>query len=186
MSDQKMYLVQEAEDFVIKIPDTVELPKKSVDIHGITRLLMKRKGVSISYALDRFDNAIRLADVIVAHNLTFDKNMLIVEAYRLSRPNFFTTSGSGSGSGVKEHCTMKANIKRCNIVRERANSTRYLKYPRLSELHDTLFNYIPKGTHNAMADVLICLRCYLFIEFNKDIATTPNLYVTKLFKLYCC
>lgn len=37
----------------------------------------------------------------------------------------------------------------------------YKKFPKLSELHQHLFGYIPENLHNSLIDVLVCLRCFL-------------------------
>lgn len=37
----------------------------------------------------------------------------------------------------------------------------YKKFPKLSELHEHLFGYIPENLHNSLIDVLVCLRCFL-------------------------
>jgi DNA polymerase III epsilon subunit-like protein len=37
----------------------------------------------------------------------------------------------------------------------------YKKFPKLSELHQHLFGYVPENLHNALIDVLVCLRCFL-------------------------
>ena len=55
---------------------------------------------------------------------------------------------------------MKSNIDYCAIKAVGRNGDIYFKYPKLSELYHKIFGIIPKGTHNSMVDVLICLRCY--------------------------
>ena len=37
----------------------------------------------------------------------------------------------------------------------------FKKFPKLSETHNYLFGYVPESLHNAMVDVLVCLRCFL-------------------------
>ena len=61
----------------------------------------------------------------------------------------------------------------------------YFKFPKLSELHEHLFKCVPKGLHNAMADVLICLRCYVFLEHKHDIAIDSNAFLQAMFNVYC-
>lgn len=40
----------------------------------------------------------------------------------------------------------------------------YKKFPKLSELHEHLFGYVPDNLHNSLVDVLVCLRCFLKIR----------------------
>ena len=60
----------------------------------------------------------------------------------------------------------------------------YYKYPTLSELHEKLFGFVPKGTHDSMADVLICLRSYMLMFGKIDIAKS-NRPFGRIYQLYC-
>ena len=96
------------------------------------------------------------------------------------------------------YCTMKASIDLCNIMTEypakpaeiigqslSSNTTmpstviqktqkprQYKKFPRLSELHQTLFGTVPENLHNSLIDVLVCLRCFLKIRCCVDMCDT--------------
>ena len=99
-------------------------------------------------------------DLLVAHNISFDKKMLMVEGIR-------------NKIKVDIHdtfCTMKNSIDLCHIEREFDNGDKYLKYPSLSELHNHLFDTVPQNTHNALIDILICMRCFCKMELKKDIS----------------
>ena len=99
-------------------------------------------------------------DLLVAHNISFDKRMLMVEGIRNNiKMEIHDT-----------YCTMKNSVELCHIEREYENGEKYLKYPSLSELHYHLFNKIPLNTHNALIDILICMRCFCKMELNKDIS----------------
>ena len=67
------------------------------------------------------------------------------------------------------YCTMKNSINLCKIEKSWPNGDKYLKYPKLSELYVYLFNKEPKNTHNALVDILICMRCFCKMELNIDI-----------------
>ena len=43
------------------------------------------------------------------------------------------------------------------------------KWPKLTELHENLFGTLPTVSHDAMADTLACLRCYLKIRHGYDV-----------------
>ena len=169
------------QDHIIKIPDSVTMSKESEKIHGITRSMMLRKGIDIAEALDYFDKAMQDADTVVAHNLSFDKCVLMVEAKRLNRPQYFTNNGRG----IKEYCTMKNTRKDCNILATRKDGTTFVKSPKLVELHEYLFNTTPNNLHNAMADILVCLRCYMKKVHDKDILSNAQSSIARLFRLYC-
>lgn len=46
----------------------------------------------------------------------------------------------------------------------------FKKFPKLSETHNYLFGYIPENLHNAMVDVLVCLRCFLKLRCGYSIS----------------
>ena len=166
------------QDHIIKLPENVPLPEESVKIHGITREKCNKKGIPISDALDQFNLIIQQADVIVGHNITFDRHQIMVECIRNNKPNYFDKK--------KEFCTMFRSINLCSIekVNPKTGKT-YFKFPNLSELHEKLFGNRPKGTHDSMADILICMRCYEKMRSDKDIAKKGSSSFKELYNLYC-
>jgi DNA polymerase III epsilon subunit-like protein len=159
---------------------SVNIPEESSKIHGITNSCSKRKGIPIEKAMDLFDRDLNTSDMVVAHNISFDKRVYMVEAIRNKRRQYFTVNGVRK----TEYCTMKENVDFCNIERTSKCGFRYIKYPSLVELHDKLFGFIPKGAHDSMADVLICLRCYLKRKHEMDIVKIDR-KLSKMYELYC-
>jgi len=155
----------------IKIADNVEISEKSREIHEITREICQNYGVPIDDALNRFNAAMSEADLIVAHNLEFDKNLVLVESIRNNIEQQFTIDGQKK----HEYCTMKNNIDRCKIVKINKTGTPYYKYPTLSELYQHLFHIIPHGAHDSMVDVLICLRSFVLIYTEHDVLTRESI-----------
>tara|TARA_Y100000592_G_scaffold45567_1_gene72304 strand:+ start:4022 stop:4678 length:657 start_codon:yes stop_codon:yes gene_type:complete len=168
-------------DDIIKLDDNVEISEKSIELHNITRSISNRKGILISEAINNFNMVLETADVVVAHNLSFDKKMIMVECVRLNTKQYFTNT---SGRGVKEYCSMKNSVELCKIERVNSKGEKYYKYPTLSELHNYLFGYYPENVHDSMADVLICLRCYYKMFKEIDILTNGCSIIKKLYKLY--
>lgn len=169
-------------DHIIKLDDSVDISPESVRIHGITRSQSMRKGIDIREALDDFNTALNQADCVVGHNISFDKRMVMAESNRLHIPQYFTNN---NGYGKKEYCTMKNSIVLCQIEAVGRNGKTYYKYPKLHELHQHLFTSYPNGTHDSMGDVLICLRCYGYIEHNHDIVKDGSMKLRNLYKVYC-
>jgi DNA polymerase III epsilon subunit-like protein len=167
------------QDHLIDCP--IEIPPESTKIHGIKNSYTKRKGVPIDYAMDLFDLDVQRCDTIVAHNVSFDKRMCMLECIRLKRQHPFIHNGLTKPI----YCTMMESKSFCNIIRpfNHCNGT-YVKFPKLIELHDALFGYTPKGAHDAMADVLICLRCYMKYKDDIDVVK-HNRTLSKMFELYC-
>lgn len=148
------------EDDYIKISDDVIIEEASQAIHQISREKLNKKGISIEKSLQKFNSWSEKCDLLVGHNVSFDKRMVMVEGIRNKiRMNIQDT-----------YCTMKQSTEICKIEREFPDGTKYFKYPSLSELYEHLFNHIPKNTHNALIDILICMRCFCKIELKKDIS----------------
>lgn len=152
-------------DFVVKIPDNCELSEKSVEIHGITRERSNREGIDITEALELFNICLLSADMVVAHNISFDKQIILVECirnkisggFRMKKPDQF-------------FCTMKSTTDLCRIETTcKKTGEKYFKFPRLSELHQQMFGEEPQNTHNSFVDILICLRCYIMLAEGKDV-----------------
>jgi len=152
-------------DTLINIQSPVIIPQDAINIHGITNEMCKENGRDIKEILENFNNVLLQADQIVAHNLQFDKSMLLVEFIRNRLTNNFTTSNLP----IPEFCTMQHSIELCSIMRINKYGTSYKKYPKLIELYQKLFNETPSGLHNAMADVIVCLRCYCKMQLDIDI-----------------
>lgn len=147
------------ENDYIKIDSSVIVNPESTKIHCITHEQLNN-GILIVDALLKFNKYASNCDLIVAHNVSFDKRMIIVEGIRNNiKMDVHTT-----------YCTMKSGINICKIEKVSTNGEKYFKYPTLSELHNELFQTIPKNTHNALIDILICMRCFCKMEKNIDIS----------------
>ena len=132
------------------------------------------KGISIEQALEKFNKFSEMSDLLVGHNVSFDKRMVMVEGIRNKiRVNIHDT-----------YCTMKNSVELCKIQRFWPNGDTYFKYPTLSELHNELFQKIPKNTHNALIDILICMRCFVKIELRKDICAINRTIRTMMREAY--
>jgi len=165
---------------IIKIDDTVEISQESINVHGITRKKSIEEGISIKSAISKFQKAMSDAHVIIAHNIEFDKKLMMAECARNKmRHEFYNSKGY--------YCTMKNSVNLCKIeATSQKTGEKYFRYPRLSYLHEFLFDTFPKGTHDALVDILICFRCYYKMVYNIDIASKNRqigALMTKLCKI---
>jgi DNA polymerase III epsilon subunit-like protein len=162
------------EDDYISIGNDVIIQPESQKIHNISREMLADKGILIEQALEKFNKFSEMSDLLVGHNVSFDKRMVMVEGIRNKiRVNIHDT-----------YCTMKNSVKLCKIQRFWPNGDTYFKYPTLSELHNELFQKIPKNTHNALIDILICMRCFVKIELRKDICAINRTIRTMMREAY--
>ena len=179
-TDEKKIL--ECKDDIIKLDPEVEITEGSIAIHSITHKICERKGIPIKEALDKFNNLLIKADRVVGHNISFDKRVVMVESIRNQMRQYFTINGVRKS----ECCTMKYFTETCGIEKINKNGNKYFKFPTLTELHNYLFKFNPKSTHDAMADVLICLRCYIYgLHENQDIVKVGCSAIKELYNLYC-
>ena len=169
------------QDHIIKLPYDVIITHESEKIHGISRSISQRKGVAMSLALSDFYVVFLAADIVVGHNISFDKRMIMVETVRNKEFKEYNKSWAKK----REYCTMKNSVHICRIEVVNKHGEKYFKYPTLTQLHQYLFKSIPNGTHDAMADVLICLRCYEMVCEEKDICSVGCTNTRNLYRLYC-
>ena len=168
-------------DEIIKLDYHIPITTESIKIHGITRTTCQRKGILINKALLEFYEALEACDIVVGHNISFDKRMIMVETNRINDYKIL----SRFWNTKREYCTMKNAVDICKIETTNKYGNKYYKYPKLSELHKHLFKTIPNGLHDSMADVLICLRNYIKMEHKQDICHVGCSRLKALFKLYC-
>lgn len=147
------------ENDYINIDPSIVIDPKSTKIHNITREHLD-SGILIKDALNKFNMYANQSNVMIAHNVSFDKRMLMVEGLRTNiKMNIHDT-----------YCTMKNGVDVCRIVKVSSTGENYYKYPTLSELHYKLFQTTPNNTHNALIDILICMKCYCKMRENIDIS----------------
>ena len=176
--DSEINDIIEYYDNVIKLPENITIPEDSINIHGITNEAMREKGISIRTALKKFNDILKDCDIVVAHNISFDKRMIMVECIRNKISQYFTR-----GQNKKfEFCTMKNSKNICKIKMVNYKGEEYFKSPKLSELYTFIFKEEPRNLHNSFVDVLLCLRCYFAIIENKDIIINND--IKKLFLEY--
>ena len=151
-------------DFIININGSI--PEESTAIHGITNEIMNEKGVSIHGVLEELCNDCKEVQLMVAHNLEFDKKIIMVELYR---NGFYQEYNDLRYSKFIEVCTMKAGKDLCKIEKKDRFGNMYYKWPQLSELYEKLFETTPKNLHNSLVDMCACLRCFYKMRFGQDI-----------------
>jgi DNA polymerase-3 subunit alpha len=121
-------------------------------IHGITQEEALKNGIKMYDALKELEADLNKCDNLVGHNILFDYNILLSEAYRLNIMNLIHHMKS-----MKKSCTMKLGRKILKLN----------KYPKLSELYKTIYNSDVVQNHRALSDVMICFDCYkILIDMN--------------------
>lgn len=189
---------------IIRLPDGVGITPESESIHKISLEITQGKNrkvknirtgkyrkqfhLTIEEVLKRFMKDFRKADIIVAHNIQFDKNMLLVEMDRLrKRPekkyNIFQEYIQEIYHSDKEFCTARNGANICKILAVNKFGKEYYKIPKLSVLYQYLFGKFPNDEklHNALYDVVICLACFYKIRYDVNVREY-NLKINNLLK----
>ena len=167
--------IEKTRDYIIKIAGSI--PPESTEIHGITNEIMNKKGVSIITVLKELYEDCKEIQIMVAHNLNFDKNIILVELYR---NKFFKEYNFFRYSKFIEVCTMKAGKDICKIEKIDRFGKMYYKWPTLCELYQNLFHSTPENLHNSLVDMCTCLRCFYKLRFDDDILEN-NTHFKELF-----
>ena len=183
--DKKTDRILKSVNHYIKIPEQIEIPEIVTKITGITKEICEVKGISIIIALSEFYRDLHSCDIIVAHNYAFDYQIIQAEMkrnYDFIRKNCkkaleLFTSEYLANNRKRYYCTMQMSIYICKLPFQRKTTTKIdagvninprpykvkkitYKYPKLSELHNHLFGFVPENLHDAQVDVETCLRCY--------------------------
>jgi DNA polymerase III epsilon subunit-like protein len=167
----------------IRLQNMDKLSEVSTNITGITTTILQEKGIDIVDALISFYHAYRQCKEIVAHNLQFDKEMILIEVERnyhamLKRgcrsPESLFNTLFNKVYDIKYFDTMKEGIDIYeNWLKSKENSENkdnrvvvkrmYRKYPKLSELLEALLgelNVKLRKWHDSKEDVEVCKLCY--------------------------
>lgn len=149
LSNQQGEIIEKG-NYIVK-PSNFIISIESSKIHKITNDLATKVGYDLIDVLNKFESSVRKANYIVAHNLSFDLNIILAETIRT---NFISELLE-----KKQFCTMESSIKYCNLFNEYG-----LKRPKLSELYYKLFNNFFEDSHNAEVDVEKTYECFYELQ----------------------
>lgn len=175
MFNEETNRITKIRDYIIKIPENIPISDDSIKIHGITREFSVNNGVDILPVLFEFMSDFEKAGKILGHNLEFDLKLLKAEIMRKIKYELYYFEKVCFEEylayihNFKSYiCTMRETTDLCGIERTNRRG-KYIKFPSLNELHFKLFETTPKNLHNALNDILVCLRCYYKYKYNVDL-----------------
>ena len=163
----------------IKIDNDVIITPESLNIHHISREMLNSQGINIVPALKEFNECLKRCDIVVGHNISFDKRLIFVECLRHNVKQYFTQFINNQKINKPEFCTMKNTIDFCKLERLSKTNQVYNKMPKLSELYVLLFpnEPLPIDLHNSLVDVAMTLRCYVKYVYNCDVKDNSNINI---------
>jgi len=159
----------------IDIPDDIVITEGSIKIHNITRDVIRNapddSRSTIKEVLIEFLDDVKKADVVVGHNVQFDRKMVIAELLRLSKERHLSqiidmmNDSNFECTMIKTTniCQLKQKIEYKDKITGEPKSFFKIKSPKLSEAYNYFFGYTPndEALHDALVDVVLCLRIYL-------------------------
>jgi DNA polymerase III epsilon subunit-like protein len=196
MYDTELNDIVKTSDTIVKVKEDIIISEESTKIHGITNDISKRNGSHIVLILKNFFDNFRNSDLLVGHNISFDINMVKVELLRL----IYECNLNISKDEIKSYkydlhfltnyknifCTLQGSVELCNIKSINKFGKEYIKFPKLLELHQKLFESTPNNLHNSFNDILVTLRCYMKLKYNIDLNEKCNKFIetTKAIQLF--
>ena len=175
--DSKTYQVIKFLNAYIRIPNLELITEELVQINGIKREKCELEGIPMEEALVQFFEMYKQSRCVIAHNIRFDRKMIIIEKQRHKAAllekcpdigTLFKYEADIEAIPVKPYCTMTTTIDYCNLYQVKNPNRK--KAAKLAELYVILFRESPpEPLHNAVIDTLVGLRCYLKFAENKEI-----------------
>ncbi len=133
-------------DYIIK-PDGFVIPPDASRIHGITTERAVQEGKPLLTTLEYFSKLVREAEILVAHNMSFDEKIVGAELIRAGMPNDLPSK--------QRICTMEKTTNFCAI-----EGPYGYKWPKLVELYYKLFGKKFREEHNAAIDIQATAQCF--------------------------
>jgi DNA polymerase-3 subunit alpha len=146
-------------------------------VHGISEG-EARRGTPPLRAFTELHRVLREVDVVVAHNLAFDKPVLRAAAYAVGLKDLWPATGTGAaaspatGTGaaaspatgaIQEFCTMEATRGILRLPLPSAPTSGRFKAPRLNELYTWLYGHVYDMSgavlHTAASDTHCLEQC---------------------------
>ena len=128
-------------------PEGFIIPYEAEKVHGISTEKALKQGEELEFVMDLFYTHIKNAEVLVAHNMSYDEKIMGCEILRTGRNNIIQDK--------KKICTMETSTEYCSIPGHYG-----FKWPKLSELHYKLFSKPCVETHNAAVDIKYTADCF--------------------------
>ncbi|MFZ5971938.1 MAG: DNA polymerase III subunit alpha [Bacteroidota bacterium] len=131
-------------------PDGFDIPYKAERVHGISTKRAQEEGKPLKDVLTAFLTDLKNTRQLVGHNIEFDINIIGAELIRagFAPEAFMALPKLDTGIAATEFCQLSGGMGG------------KLKMPRLSELHEKLFNEGFEDAHDASYDVAATARSF--------------------------
>ena len=137
-------------------PDGWTIPKEASDIHGITQDKASAIGLPGKLVASLLLEMIRKANLLVAHNIQFDK---FLARCAMRRFDLLQDADDLWWKSLPQFCTMKSTTNLCKLPGNYG-----YKWPKLAEAYRHIFAKELDGAHDAMVDILACKEIYFWLR----------------------
>lgn len=144
-------------------PEGFSIPSEVAAIHGISNMRALAEGVPLQSVLDEFQSLVQSANLLVAHNMSFDEKIVGAEFLRKNFSNVLETK--------TKICTMESATDYCRLPGKYG-----YKWPSLSELHLKLFGSDFAEAHDAAVDIKATAMCFWNLK-EKGVIHIPKVKV---------
>lgn len=150
MYNEERELIDSRNDMIK--PEGFEISVNTEQKHKIDPVKIHEEGTVLKEALQHFSEAIDKAEYVIAHNMTFNANVVAAECYRKSISHRLFSS--------EQYCLMQEATWFCKIK----GSNGRFKWPTLPDIHQKLYDgkmYADAG--EAQTDVATCAICFFHL-----------------------
>ena len=147
---------------VIIKPAGWTIPEEVANIHGITTETAEKFGIPLRIAMGSFMYHVKQADMLVAHNFSFDLKMMRAALYRLDKED-----AAEYLKGIKSYCTQanSRDIVKCPPTERMLKAGRnHYKVPRLEEAYKFFTGEEMVGAHDALCDIEATFTVYKALQ----------------------
>ena len=128
-------------------------------VHGITHDYAMKNGKKFHDVVQIFNNDLTDVDLIVAHNVNFDKYVILAEMYVAGEIDTLKKFES-----KRFKCTGEMSTPICNL-----KYGKYIKMPKLAEAYEIIVKQpIIEKLHDALNDCMYCSKIYQSIVCNEN------------------
>lgn len=159
---------------LIQLPDHEIMEEGALAVHGIDREKANSLGICPTNAAHVICDLLDMSDIAVAHNVTFDKNVINSFVFDYAK-ELFPENGSKDGvfESVETYCTMK---KFTPILKLPGGRYGEYKWPKLEEAYRFFFGKELVGAHDAKMDCIATIQIYFAHRYFQQLGIAPKGY----------
>lgn len=141
---------------LIVYPSSWQVPQEAALVHGISQGIAERVGVNLDTAVNIFLDLVDVADIVVAHNIAFDKVVMERAVAMVNLANNEEVIDPFAGKEL--FCTMKTATPIVKKKSKRPLHAEDYKWPKLAECIQFFFNEELENAHSAIVDCRAAAR----------------------------